>query len=121
MIFVTGAKGAGKLGRALELANGTRVARDIESAFDADILTDLQDIIRDMLESEKEAQPEILKLMEANPNIVICCDEIGCGIVPMNPIERIWRDETGRLCCIIARNAEIVERLICGIPNRIKG
>ena len=55
-----------------------------------------------------------------HPNAVIISDEIGNGIVPMEKEERIWREETGRLLCKIAAKATQVERVICGIPMRIK-
>ena len=56
----------------------------------------------------------------SHPNAVIISDEIGCGIVPIDGGERHWREETGRLLCKIAANATQVERVICGIPMRIK-
>ena len=56
----------------------------------------------------------------SHPNAVIISDEIGNGIVPMEKEERLWREETGRLLCKIAAKATLVERVICGIPMRIK-
>lgn len=61
------------------------------------------------------------RLLEANPEIVIITDEIGCGVVPLEPFEREWREVTGRLCCALAQRAERVERVFCGIPTVIKG
>ena len=34
---------------------------------------------------------------------VLVTDEIGCGIVPADAFERLYREETGRLCCQFAR------------------
>ena len=62
----------------------------------------------------------ILRLVEENPDIVLICDEIGCGIVPMDAFERRWREETGRLCCRLAARAERVERVCCGLAQTIK-
>ena len=37
-------------------------------------------------------------ILEKNPNAVITCDEIGCGIVPIDKTDRLWAgDEWGRL------------------------
>ena len=48
-------------------------------------------------------------------------DEIGCGIVPMEKSERVWRENAGRCGCIIAANSVKVIRIVCGIPDIIKG
>lgn len=62
----------------------------------------------------------VLKRMEETPDLIIISDEIGNGIVPMDKEERRYREETGRLLCKIAERAECVERVVCGIPIRIK-
>lgn len=61
------------------------------------------------------------ELCRTDPDAVIIIDEIGCGIVPMEKNERIWRENVGRCGCIIAANSEKVIRIVCGIPTVIKG
>lgn len=63
---------------------------------------------------------EVLKRMDVQPDLIIISDEIGNGIVPMDREERRYREETGRLLCKIAERAESVERVICGIPVKLK-
>ena len=50
----------------------------------------------------------------------VICDELGCGVVPVDPFEDRWREETGRLCCALAAQADAVYRVWAGIPQRIK-
>lgn len=50
----------------------------------------------------------------------VVCNELGCGVVPMDAFERDWRENTGRLCCDIAAKADRVYRVCCGIPQCIK-
>ncbi|MBR1437779.1 MAG: bifunctional adenosylcobinamide kinase/adenosylcobinamide-phosphate guanylyltransferase [Synergistaceae bacterium] len=52
---------------------------------------------------------------------VITGDEIGGGVVPLEALERKWRDETGRLYQFLADKAEIVDRVFAGLPMRLKG
>lgn len=59
-------------------------------------------------------------LLERNPDCIIICDEIGNGIVPLAAEEREYRERTGRLLCELAKKAECVERILCGIGQRIK-
>lgn len=51
---------------------------------------------------------------------IIICDEIGNGIVPMEAFEREYRERTGRILIQLAQKAEEVERVICGIGQKIK-
>lgn len=66
--------------------------------------------------------PEALtkQLLDQQPDAIIICDEVGNGIVPIDSFEREYRERTGRLLCELARNADRVERVICGIGQRIK-
>jgi adenosyl cobinamide kinase/adenosyl cobinamide phosphate guanylyltransferase len=52
---------------------------------------------------------------------VVICDEVGCGVVPIDPAERKWRDDVGRLCARLAARADKVVRVVCGVPVVIKG
>ena len=60
------------------------------------------------------------KYLEKHPDTVIICDEVGNGIVPLDSFEREYRERLGRLLCEIAAKAERVERIVCGIGQRIK-
>ena len=51
---------------------------------------------------------------------MIVSDEIGSGIVPIDQNDRLWRETVGRALCTIARQAEQVIRVVCGIGVRIK-
>lgn len=59
-------------------------------------------------------------LLEGKRDRIIVTDEIGYGIVPIEKQERLYREMTGRLCCILAKEAEEVWRVCCGIGQRIK-
>ena len=61
------------------------------------------------------------ELLSVNPNLILICDEVGCGVVPVDPAERAWREETGRLCCELAQKADRVERIFCGLSMVLKG
>jgi len=51
---------------------------------------------------------------------VILLNDIFCGVVPLDPAERLWREETGRAQTALAQKAETVTRLFCGIPQKLK-
>lgn len=68
------------------------------------------------LESQPDTPLEQLLRKE-----VVICDEIGCGLVPMDKGERQRRERVGRLCVALAREATQVIRVVCGLGQVIKG
>lgn len=54
------------------------------------------------------------------PQIVIICDEVGYGVIPLEREQRIYREAVGRLLCDLAQRAEKMERIVGGFPIRIK-
>ncbi|SFR66940.1 bifunctional adenosylcobinamide kinase/adenosylcobinamide-phosphate guanylyltransferase [[Clostridium] aminophilum] len=68
----------------------------------------------------REATEETVQRILADPRVrVITADEIGCGVVPMSRREREYRDTYGRICQKIAKQADTVIRVVCGIPTVI--
>ena len=65
-------------------------------------------------------EKEILEFIQIHPDCIIISDEIGNGIVPVDIFEREYRERTGRILIELAEKAEEVERVICGIGQRIK-
>lgn len=59
-------------------------------------------------------------LMAIQPDRILVTNEIGCGIVPLDPFERAYREQTGRICCELAKRSEQVWRVSCGLGQRIK-
>lgn len=65
-------------------------------------------------------EEEIICFLNQNPDCVIISDEIGNGIIPADMPEREYRERTGRIITELAARAKEVERVICGIGQRIK-
>ncbi|PIE55661.1 MAG: bifunctional adenosylcobinamide kinase/adenosylcobinamide-phosphate guanylyltransferase [Desulfobulbus propionicus] len=53
--------------------------------------------------------------------VLMVTNEVGLGIVPDNPVARRFRDLAGRCNQHIARCAEQVILMSCGLPLRLKG
>lgn len=51
---------------------------------------------------------------------VLICQDVFCGVVPMDPVQRQWRQVTGRLCQYLAGEADRVSRVFCGLEQRLK-
>jgi adenosyl cobinamide kinase/adenosyl cobinamide phosphate guanylyltransferase len=53
-------------------------------------------------------------------NSVLICEDIFCGVVPLGADMRAWREMTGRLCAYLSEKAGSVERLFCGLEQKLK-
>lgn len=111
MILIIGGKGQGKLRYVLEKTGLSEEQVSTALPCDKPILNGLQELTRSNLHLTAEDIPDC----------IVICDEIGCGVVPISPEERDWRERTGRLCCELARRARRVERIFCGLPMVLKG
>ena len=52
---------------------------------------------------------------------VVVMTEVGSGVVPLDAGERAWRERAGRLSGLLADRADCVVRMVCGIPQILKG
>jgi len=85
-----------------------------------------------MYEAEKQRQEfgedriavlaeELGRTARAHPGtVILITNEVGLGIVPDNPLARRYRDMVGRCNQVIARAADQVFLVTCGIPSRLK-
>ena len=68
--------------------------------------------------SRREADMErYLPLFE---NAVVVCREVSGGIVPMDGEERAWRERHGTFMQELARRADHVTRVFCGLTEGLK-
>ena len=84
-------------------------------ALEQNIVDDLHELVRNAMKNGMDVPKA-----EAFEDMTVVCNELGCGIVPMDAFEREWREAVGRLCCDIAKRADKVYRVCCGIPQCIK-
>ena len=51
---------------------------------------------------------------------ILICRDLSCGVVPLERENRAWRQNTGKLCQYLAKEAEEVIRIFCGLEQRLK-
>lgn len=84
------------------------------------VIYHLHDFVRESMMQGKNPEKEIMDFLNRNPDCIIISDEIGNGIVPMDVFEREYREQTGRILIALAKQADEVVRVICGIGQKIK-
>ena len=113
MTLIIGGVGQGKLDYVLQKTGYTmdKVAYNPEDAVNRPIFAGV----------EEWPDFDVDALFAQNPDLILICAEVGCGVVPAQPEERAWREKVGRLCCTLAEQSERVVRIFCGIPMALKG
>ena len=130
MRLVTGGTGQGKLEYVLlKYDVHKNMVRDsclpkeddeIEQKEGFVVINNFQQWVRQRMKSGGCPEDEVMSFLERYENCIIICDEIGNGIVPADPFEREYRERVGRILVQLAKRAEEVERIICGIGQKIK-
>lgn len=130
MILITGGAYQGKLKFAESICekkepvivHGEQAKRaELERA---DIITDFHLYIRRLMKEETEEKQEVKsavkELILKNPEVILEIHQLGCGVVPIDSFERSYREQAGRVGCMLAEQAESVYLVHCGIARKLK-
>lgn len=92
----------------------------IDELLRAEGVLELEAFIRRELEDGQDVASLAGKLCRENPDVILVAQEVGCGVVPVDPSERKYREAVGRVCTTLASHSRKVTRVICGIGTVIK-
>lgn len=124
MKFITGGAYQGKLEYAKKLypsAEWTDGAGcSLQEILSCGAVDHFHLFVRRWLQEGKTPQELIRAILDKNRGLVIVCDEIGCGLVPVSAFEREYREAVGRICTELVKHADEVYRVTCGIGKRIR-
>ncbi len=86
------------------------------------ILNQLHLLVRRFVETGKtqEIIPLMDQLLADWPDLLIVCDEVGLGLIPVEETERLYREAVGRTLCHLARQARQMVRITGGFPLVIR-
>jgi len=76
--------------------------------------------ILSLIKADKNISEEIEPFLHENHAAIVICNDISCGVVPIDPVMRRWREETGKFLGLLAQRSDEVIRLYCGIPTVLK-
>ncbi len=94
---------------------------DISEVFTVKCIKNYHILIRRLMDENIDPVEFTVKLCSYNKDITVIMNEVGCGIIPVEKSERLWREMCGRCGCIIAENSYSVARVICGTVTYING
>ncbi len=120
MNLIIGGQAQGKLDFALDKYSLSKEDVSCEISFDKKIIYKTEDIISALVKNNEDAFAVFEELKNRNPNCIVICNEVGCGLVPIEEIDRKIRDTVGKICCDLAKHSESVYRVFCGVATKLK-
>lgn len=75
-------------------------------------------LIEEEVKLETNELIDCMKHTEAD--FIVVTNEVGTGLIPINPMGRLYRDLLGRANQMLARHADQVYLLVAGLPVRLK-
>lgn len=125
MIFVFGGAYQGKLDFVRETfgAGEEEIARCEEAGapdLGKRVLYGIEQLTYGMTERGEDAEGWVRENLPAFRDKILICTDISRGLVPMDPVERAWRETNGRCMNRIAAASDEVWSVFCGIGSRVK-
>jgi adenosylcobinamide kinase / adenosylcobinamide-phosphate guanylyltransferase len=95
-------------------------SRDENLEFEKKVICGLHMFTRACILKKLDPLKLIKNNMELLQGKIIICDEINSGIVPMEKLDREWREATGRILQFLSKNSSDIYRIFFGIEEKIK-
>lgn len=112
MLLVVGGIASGKRSYVRSLGyDDAQMSRELQAG--EPVLLDLEELLRYGPLDPAE------RLLLARKQVICCC-EVGQGVVPVDAGERAWRELVGRTLAELAAEADQVVRMVCGIPLTLR-
>ncbi len=119
MTLYTGGYGQGKLTYVMKRHKGNVFdgeKDDIEKINGYSIINKYNLLVKRLIAMGRDA----LEFTEKINAEAVIGDEVGCGVVPADREDTIYRETVGRCMCMLADKSDRVVRIICGIGQVIK-
>ena len=125
MILIFGGVYQGKLGYALGRFGLS--SEDVYYCNDEDVrvpcgkrvIYEFEKWVLSLVKADRETDKAVREFIMGNNDAIVICNDISCGIVPIDPIQRKWREAAGRALALLACESDEAIRLFCGIPTVI--
>ena len=87
---------------------------------EADLIENYEELVKQQLKQGENPIEKAEELCRINIKAVIIMREMGSGLIPMEAFERELREQCGRVSCVLAKEAQQVYRIQCGIGQILK-
>lgn len=80
----------------------------------------LDELVYEMVKKGAEARNVFKAVRPQLEDRILICDDVSQGLVPMDPVDREFREALGRALLYLGQEADEVVRIFCGLGHRIK-
>ncbi len=91
-----------------------------ELDFSRDIINSLHRMVLAQLRNGLDPLAYMENHLENLESKTVICDDISCGVVPIDREMRLWRETVGRVLVLLGGHAEEVIRVFYGLGTKIK-
>jgi len=126
MVLIFGGAYQGKLAYALDRFKLTEndvyqcKTDDANTPENRKVIYEIDKWILALVEKDIDIEETMRQFINNNYDKIVICNDISCGVVPLDPVLRKWREAVGRSLAVLSCTSDEVVRLFCGIPTRIK-
>jgi adenosyl cobinamide kinase/adenosyl cobinamide phosphate guanylyltransferase len=126
MILIFGGAYQGKLAYALERFNLAENdvykcnTDDVNTPVNKKIIYETEKWILALVKNNLDVGKPVQQFINDNNDTIVICNDISCGVVPVDPVLRKWREVAGRFMSALSQKSDEVIRLFCGIATRVK-
>ncbi len=93
---------------------------ELEIDFSKTIVNSLHRLVLAQLRNGIDPCRYIEEHLDRLQSTIVICDDISCGVVPMDAEMRAWREAVGRVLMTLAKHSEKVVRVFCGLGTQMK-
>ncbi len=90
------------------------------SFSESNIFYDFHNYVFDLVKDNVDPLDFVKNNINDFKNKLIICDDVSCGIVPIDETERRFREQLGRTLVFLSKNSDEVHRVFVGLGVRIK-
>ena len=119
--------GGGSIRRSLDAGGAEVIIVDCITMLVNNVFSRYADYTAEKIDAalvEKEVTREISDLIECldhtHADFIFVTNEVGMGLVPPNPIDRLYRDLLGKANRMLAKRVDEVYLMVAGLPVRVK-
>lgn len=88
--------------------------------LDKKVIYKFELLILSLIKNNIEPMEFINKNFENLKNKIIICEDMSCGVVPIEYEMRLLRDKLGQILVLFSKNSDKVVRIFCGIAMDLK-
>ena len=124
MELIFGGAYQGKLDYAISKYNTMNIyhcrQNDPHPAFDRDVIDALEEFVYACVLTGEDPLEYVKDNIDFLRDKVVIIKDISSGITPKDPVMLEWRRQNGLVMTYLGKEADIVTRILCGIPQKVK-